>query len=219
MPNDFQTPPAPCPKAGRPRAADAEARMQDLLCTAARLFLAKGYSKVSLEMIAKEARVAVRTIYVKFGGKEGLFTAVINDERQYHFASMDDLDTSGRPLRELLLEFGQRFMELVNNPSVIALHRMVIAEAQANPELATAFFDVGPQQTRDILVRFFGRPEIRAQLRGDMGLESLAVHLINCVMGDMLKRYLYVMPPRSAEELRRQVQEGVDLFLTGAQRG
>src|SRR5471030_2980895 len=39
--------------AGRPRAADKEARLQNLLDTAAHLFLEKGYGKVSLEMIAR----------------------------------------------------------------------------------------------------------------------------------------------------------------------
>jgi len=67
--------------AGRPRAADLEARMQNLVATAARLFSEKGYTKVSLEMIAREAHVAVRTIYVKFGGKTGLFNAVLTSGR------------------------------------------------------------------------------------------------------------------------------------------
>lgn len=208
-----------CPKApGRPRAADAEARVQDLIETAGRLFLSKGYSKVSLEMIAKEARVAVRTIYVKFGGKAGLFTAVIGAGRQRYFASMDDLDTTQRPLREVLLEFGGRFMALVNSPVVIALHRMVIAEAQSSPELAAAFYEVGPKQTRDIMMRLFSRPDVRARFREELGVEALAVHLLNCIMGDQLKRYLFVLPPMSEAELLRQVREGVDLFLDGALR-
>ena len=58
--------------AGRPKAADAEARMHDLVHTAGMLFLKNGYTKVSLESIARQAHVAVRTIYVKFGGKAGL---------------------------------------------------------------------------------------------------------------------------------------------------
>ena len=71
-------PMSPCfgKAAGRPRAADKEARHLALLHTAKRLFLEKGYSKVSLEMIAREAHVAVRTIYVKFGGKAGLLSLI-----------------------------------------------------------------------------------------------------------------------------------------------
>jgi TetR/AcrR family transcriptional repressor of mexJK operon len=71
---------APCclrKSAGRPKAADVEARTQDLLQVAARLFLKNGYTKTSLESIARAAHVAVRTIYVKFGGKAGLLDAVL----------------------------------------------------------------------------------------------------------------------------------------------
>ncbi|MES2261927.1 MAG: TetR/AcrR family transcriptional regulator [Pseudomonadota bacterium] len=209
-----------CPvSAGRPRAADAEARMHNLLSTAGRLFLEKGYNKVSLEMIAKEAHVAVRTIYVKFGGKAGLFAAVISTGRQHFFATMDDLDTSMRPMREILFDFCVRFRDLVQSPGGINLHRMVIAEAQSSPELAIAFNAVGPQQTREILLRFFSRPDIRVQLRDDIPLAMLPVHLLNCILGDQLSRYL-IEPetPPSAEETRQQVAYGLDLFLHGTLR-
>ncbi|MEG1117818.1 MAG: helix-turn-helix domain-containing protein, partial [Janthinobacterium sp.] len=79
--------------AGRPRAADMEARMDNLLHTAGCLFLEKGYGKVSLEMIAREAHVAVRTIYVKFGGKSGLFNAVVELRRAAYFSTMPALET------------------------------------------------------------------------------------------------------------------------------
>jgi AcrR family transcriptional regulator len=209
----------PAKTAGRPRAAEAEARTQELVETAARLFLEKGYSKVSLEMIAKQARVAVRTIYVKFGGKAGLFTAVINAGCAHFFATMHDMETTVRPLRDILLDFGMRFGQLVAAPQVLAVHRMVIAESMSNPELAQAFFDAGPRQTREALQRFFARPDIRSQLREDMPPETLAVHLLNCIMGDQLKRYLFVINATAPmPDVRKQVETGVDLFLGGALR-
>jgi TetR/AcrR family transcriptional repressor of mexJK operon len=52
-----------CKSAGRPKASDAEARLHDLVQTAGTMFLKCGYAKVSLEAIAREAHVAVRTIY------------------------------------------------------------------------------------------------------------------------------------------------------------
>ena len=55
--------PHSCTKpAGRPKAADVEARNQELIDASCRLFLEHGYTRVSLETIAREARVAVRTI-------------------------------------------------------------------------------------------------------------------------------------------------------------
>lgn len=204
---------------GRPKASEAEARLQELVVTAAQLFMEKGYNKVSLEMIAKQARVAVRTIYVKFGGKAGLFAAVIAAGRNHFFADMDDVDTTTRPLREVLFEFGLHLTSLLTSPVAIALHRMVIAEAQSNPELAQAFFDVGPGQTRAHLIRLFSRPDIRAQLRDDVPLDMLAVQLLNCLMGDQIRRYLFQpegLPPM--EEIERQLNVGLDMFLGGALR-
>ncbi|CAN7148392.1 TetR/AcrR family transcriptional regulator [Pseudoduganella sp. LjRoot289] len=209
----------PAKTAGRPRAAEAEARTQELVAVAARLFLETGYSKVSLETIARQARVAVRTIYVKFGGKAGLFTAVINAGCAHFFDAMHDMETSMRPLRDILLDFGLRFAQLITSPSVLAMHRMVIAESMSNPELASAFFDSGPKQTREALQRFFGRPDIRSQLREDMPPEALAVHLLNCIMGDQLKRYLFVVPLAApVTDVLPQVERGIDLFLGGARR-
>ena len=217
-PETFGLSPCPAKTAGRPRAAEAEARTQELVEVAARLFLEKGYSKVSLEMIAKQARVAVRTIYVKFGGKSGLFMAVVNAGCAHFFADMHDMETSVRPLRDILLDFSLRFAQLVMSPAVLAMHRMVIAESMANPELATVFFDAGPRITREALQRFFARPDIRGQMRDDVTPYALAVHLVNCIMGDQLRRYLFQEPAAPASDLRGQVELGLDLFLGGTLR-
>lgn len=201
--------------AGRPRASDAEARTQELMSAAAELFLEKGYSKVSLEMIARRARVAVRTIYVKFGGKNGLFREILASGRDVYFDTMEDLETNQRPMREVLVDFGLRFHKLVSSSAVIKLYRMVIAEAHHDPELAEAFFESGPRQTRLALERYFKRPDVRAQLC-DIPADQLVVHLMNCLMGDHLKRYLFAAPPGNPEDDAALVEQRVDLFLRGA---
>lgn len=200
--------------AGRPRACDAEARTQELMSAAAELFLEKGYAKVSLEMIARRARVAVRTIYVKFGGKSGLFREILKSGRDIYFETMEDLETNPRPMREVLLDFGMRFHELVSSGAVIKLYRMVIAEAHHDPELAEAFFESGPRQTRLALERYFNRPDVRAQLCA-LPADQLVVHLLNCLMGDHLKRYLFSPQVHSAHEESLLVEQRVDLFLNG----
>jgi len=203
--------------AGRPRACDAEARMQELITTAANLFLEKGYSKVSLEQIARKAHVAVRTIYVKFGGKAGLFREILKSGRESYFATMENLETNVRPIREVLIDFGMRMNQLMSAPAATSLHRMVIAEADADPELAEAFFEAGPRQTREALRVFFARPDVRAQLC-DMPPEQLAIHLLNCLMGDQLKRYLFKAQASNLEQDLLLVEQRVDLFLHGVMR-
>lgn len=220
-PEGHYPPDSPCfgKSAGRPRAADKAARRAALLHTAGRLFLENGYSKVSLEMIAREAHVAVRTIYVKFGGKVGLLNAIISEGRASHMAGSADMDTDPRPVDEVLRDFALRLLELISLPTYCNLHRMVVAEARATPELAATFFEAGPLRTRQELARYFARPDIAAQLRPGVRADMLPVFLINCIMGDQIKRLLFTNDAApSAEELRIRATEGVDLFLHGVMR-
>ncbi|TFW14907.1 TetR/AcrR family transcriptional regulator [Duganella callida] len=214
-------PDSPCfgKSAGRPRASDKEARRAALLHTAGQLFLEKGYSKVSLEMIAREAHVAVRTIYVKFGGKAGLLNAVIADGRARFFGGMQNMETDPRPMEEILGDFAVRFLELVSLPTFSSLHRMVVAEAKSTPELAETFYQAGPLRTRRELAAFFARPDIATQLRADLRPDVLPVFLINCIMGDHMTRLLFPTDaPMSMEQLRAAAAEGLDLFLRGVRR-
>ena len=202
--------------AGRPRAADKEARLQNLLDTAAHLFLEKGYGKVSLEMIAREAHVAVRTIYVKFGGKAGLLNAVIAAGRARFFGGVFNMETDMRPIEDILSDFSVRFVELLSLPSFCSLHRMVIAEASTTPELAQTFYQAGPKQTREQLAVFFSRPDVKAQIRSELTPELLAVHLLNCLLGDQTTRLLFEPAvPRTPAENLAHVKEAISLFLHG----
>jgi hypothetical protein len=156
---------------------------------------------------------------MKFGGKAGLFSAVIAAGRNHFFADMDDLDTTTQPLRDILAGFGLHFMDLVTSPVAVALHRIVIAESQSTPELAQAYYDVGPRQTREQIMRLFARPDIRAQLRDDVPLEMLALQFLNCLIGDHMQRLLFQPDSSPAPEvLHRQLDVGLDMFLGGALR-
>jgi TetR/AcrR family transcriptional repressor of mexJK operon len=202
-----------CPgkAAGRPKAADVEARMQDLLQTAGCLFLKNGYTKTSLESIARAAHVAVRTIYVKFGGKTGLLHAVLAAKRDRFFRSQP-MDTDTRPLREIVDDFAHQMHELLISQEAIDMQRIVLAEAPANPELAEAFWNGGPRQTREMLARFFSRPDIRAQMRPDVPLDLLPSYLITCIAGEQVMTFMRPQQKTDPEEARRELERRLDLF-------
>ncbi|MGJ7914516.1 TetR/AcrR family transcriptional regulator [Massilia sp. LXY-6] len=200
-----------CKAAGRPKAADVEARMQELLNAAATLFLKNGYTKTSLESIARAAHVAVRTIYVKFGGKAGLLHAVLTAKRDRFFRSQA-MQTDTRPFKEIVDEFGRNLYELLTSQEAIDMQRIVMAEAPTNPELAEAFWNGGPRQTRDMLARFFARPDIRAQLRADVPLDLLPSHLMSCIGGDQLCRFVFPPEKLSPEQARQELERRLDLF-------
>jgi AcrR family transcriptional regulator len=206
------SPPSSCAKcAGRPRSSERAARLHDLIHTAGQLFLKHGYRNVSLEMLAREAHVAVRTIYVKFGGKAGLLNAVLVANRERYF-NTGDMEQDQRPLRQIVGDFAVHFFDLVTMPEALSMTRMVIADAPGNAELAQTFFDAGPKQTREMLLRFFARPDIRAQLRDDVALDLLPVHLLNCISGDQYSRLLFEQPDAPRAQELRALEQRLELF-------
>jgi TetR/AcrR family transcriptional repressor of mexJK operon len=200
--------------AGRPKAAEVEARTQELLQAAATLFLKNGYTKTSLESIARAAHVAVRTIYVKFGGKAGLLHAVLAAKRDRFFRSQP-MQTDTRPLKEIVDEFARNMYELLTSQEAIDMQRIVLAEAPTAPELAEAFWNGGPRQTREMLGRFFARPDIRAQLRPDVALDLLPGHLMGCIAGDQLCRFVFPPEQSAPEQGLRELERRLEFFYRG----
>src|SRR4030081_3359454 len=78
----------PKPPARRPRGAargpgraeTADQRRERIVRLAAPLFLKKGYDNVSIDEIIGVAGGSKATIYAWFGGKEGLFEAVVKQK-------------------------------------------------------------------------------------------------------------------------------------------
>lgn len=203
---------------GRPRNADLEARSDSLLGTASALFIKQGYSGTSLEMIAREGRVAVRTIYIKFGGKAGLLAALLARRRERYAAHVRDLVSDTRPLTAVLTEFGMRLLDLIATQESIALQRMVISESPNNPELAETAYQSGIGQTYAVLAQFFERADIRAQLRHDVALKQLPSLLVSCVIGDPLHHFIFG-PEQLCPAKREQALAGrIDLFIRGVLR-
>jgi TetR/AcrR family transcriptional repressor of mexJK operon len=197
--------------AGRPKACEIEARMHELVESAGALFLKQGYTRTSLEAIARQAHVAVRTIYVKFGGKAGLLNAVIQSRRD-RYLNVGDMETDARPFKEIVDDFAHHFLGLLTSSDAMNLQRVVIAEAASNPELAQVFYDAGPKPTRQMLQRFFDRPDIRAQLHDDLPFDQLPTFLMNCITGDQISRYLFPQPEQAAEQALRQLDVRLSLF-------
>ena len=60
------------------RQAQTALTEQRILAAATELFLADGYVATTLEAVARRARVAARTVYVRFGTKAALFKRVVD---------------------------------------------------------------------------------------------------------------------------------------------
>lgn len=168
---------------GRPRKGEAEQRRSHLISVATRLFLEKGYYRVSLAMIAQEARVAVRTIYLGFGGKAGLFSATLEEGRERFMTDEQVPDPTG-PIVEVLGNFGLRYLHYLTDPQIVKLRRMVMAEASTSPDLEQTWWDAGPALAHRQLTRYFSDVRVQSQIYPDIPLDLLPVYFMACIAGE-----------------------------------
>ena len=179
------------------------------------MFIENGYRNVSLAAIAREAHVAVRTIYVKFGGKAGLLNAVLQSQRDAVFADMPPMTPDGRSLDDVLFEFARRYLQLLTGPRALSLLRMVMAESMNDPQLCAGFIEAGPERTRRMLAAFFGQAHVREQLLPGCTPDQLAADLTACLLGDRMPELLLTghLPQRPVPD--REIRDTVTLFLMG----
>jgi TetR/AcrR family transcriptional repressor of mexJK operon len=117
-----------------------------VLHAAGDLFLAQGLQQVSMDAVAERAGVSKQTVYSHFRGKDELFKAVIAAKVGSYGFEEPDLPVAA-DLTTTLQTLGIRVLELIYDPDVIAIKRVVIAEAAAQPALAALFFESGPGAT------------------------------------------------------------------------
>src|SRR5258708_38948887 len=77
---------------GRIPTSELARHEEECLEASSRLFREHGFAKVSVDMIARAARISPKTIYSRYGGKSGLFAAVIKRMVGPGFASQKMLN-------------------------------------------------------------------------------------------------------------------------------
>jgi AcrR family transcriptional regulator len=100
---------------GRPERADAARNRERILDAARRLFAAHGIDGVSLERVAREAGVSKATLFRRFGDRQALFLALLDEhERELQEAVLRGPPPlgPGAPPRERLLAFLDALLSL-----------------------------------------------------------------------------------------------------------
>ena len=141
---------------GRPTRAEAQRRLGNMLETAMRLFLDRGYEAATVEEIAKTAGVAKRFIYARYDDKSELFGAAIEHAFMGKFEGvLRGFEPSWRGAEGDLYELGQKLVEIAIQPEPVALHRLFISSAPLFPHLARRFVERNRERALKEIERVF----------------------------------------------------------------
>ena len=204
---------------GRPRKTETENRREQLLEHAVRLFGEQGFGGLSLETLAREAQVSLRTIYSRYGGKTELFRAVIRRYSDIFVAALTVEEGSSQPqdLETILIGFAREYLYRLTRPELVRLRAQIMAEAHRFPDLAGEFYHQGPLRTLNQLARLFAEEQAKGRLVS-VDPHLLAEQFVGAVRGEHFQRLQLGMDTDlSEQDVETRCRLVVSLFLRGCQ--
>ncbi|MCY1668755.1 TetR/AcrR family transcriptional regulator [Rhizobium sp. SL86] len=123
------------PKPGRPLKEQSEDLTDRMVAVATRLFLEKGYAGTTIDELARRLGSAKRSVYSRFTDKADLFRLVTTTYAEQSLRQLGPVVVDERPLSEQLQSVCLDTLRLFLEPDVIAIERVVVAEAVRFPEI------------------------------------------------------------------------------------
>jgi AcrR family transcriptional regulator len=197
--------------------SSAQKKQSRILEVASELFIERGYDEVSLDDILERVGGSKTTLYSYYGGKEGLFSAIVHASCKRKLAPLMELEVTHLDPASGLTAIARLFLSLVSDPSGQAFYRMMIAESARFPKLTSEYYCAGPDATIKLVKRNLEHWQQKGLLRSGNS-ETLAVQFIGILLGNFsTKCMLGLSSALSEQQIAEWVSSGVTLFLEGAQ--
>ncbi|KAA5836901.1 TetR/AcrR family transcriptional regulator [Saccharopolyspora hirsuta] len=177
-----------------------------------------GYTRASIDAIAKVAEVSTRTIYNHFADKAELFREVVLESAaEVREAQLSDLDRHLGKIADLesdLADLGRAFVLTASDFGAhFALVRQINADVGHIPaDVLEAWQEVGPRRVHEALAHRMAELGERGLLAVD-DPHRVAMHFIALVSAEAQLRTYYGAQPLDEAELDDIVAAGVRAFL------
>jgi AcrR family transcriptional regulator len=193
-----------------------ETRRLAFLQAANAAFLEKGYANTTLGDIIAKSGGSRQTLYALFGGKQGLFEAIVAELNAEIFRPLRAEGQLDRAPEDVLVEIGTRFVETVLTPSALGVYRLVVAEGPFMRELSEQFWNLGPARTVTAFENYFAE-QTRRGILNLADAKQAARQFQGMLLGNFQMQCLLgvreIPPP---EEIEAFVKSAVTRFLDGS---
>lgn len=193
-----------------------EARRDAIVSEATILFCEKGFERASMSELAKRLGGSKTTLYSYFTSKESLFIAVVESIGEAHIdmALKELSQRDDRDLKEVLRQFAEKMIALINKPDALAVYRMVIGEA-GHSEIGQLFYNIGPQRIIDGVSQIMSQAVENGILRPcEPGIA--ARHFLSLIKSESEDHLFQYNPLILAKtEVKESIARAIDVFMAG----
>lgn len=195
----------------------ADRKREEILSVAAECFIESGYAGVSIDEVVRCAGGSKTNVYTYFGGKDGLFAAVMQRFCEQIVEPLQTVDVEGVPVRTALIRLATRFLDVLLAPRTLEVHRLAVAEAHRHPQAARAFFNSAPEVSYATLAKYIAAQQAAGTLRvGDP--RRLAGVFLDSLTGDAQLQALLGLQLASSKQRKVLIENATDIFLEGMRK-
>ena len=195
------------------REANREARRDAILDVSSGWFLEHGYARTTMSAIAAAVGGSKGTLWSYFPAKEQLFAAVVERVAQGFRSQLTLLLNPDDEVEVALTRFCRQFLRKVTSRQAVALHRLVVAEADRFPEVGRIFYDLAVRPTQQLLADYIASAMERGDLRQDDALAAARQLLAMCVFMHHQRLLIGVMQEMAPELVEAEIKRAVPTFL------
>jgi len=193
--------------------AGDNAKRQQIVDGARKIFLAQGFDAASMNDIARAAGVSKGTLYVYFANKEQLFAAIVEDECLAHAEGVFDLDPDDHAVEAALVRFGNAYVSFLCRAEKASALRTVVAIADRMPEIGKVFYETGPAVGIARLASYL-RAQAEAGVLAIADFEIAAAQFMDACQSTLFKPVLFnFCTAPGAERIDHVVRIAVRTFM------
>lgn len=196
---------------------DFEGRRQQIIDGALQIFASKGFEKATNKDIAAAAGIgSPGLIYHYFKDKSDLFQQVVEQRLPVLQLLTHSEEIMTKAPHDVLTLFGNAFLKASENPTSVALIKLLLGEAFRQPQVAEMFNTIGPSRSFAFLTRYLARQMATGVIK-PMNPGAAARCFIGPLVAYMLTRIIFPQPDTQELSSEIMVTTAVEVFLRGMQ--
>src|SRR6266481_4851290 len=203
---------------GRPQLRCDEETRAVIFEAARHEFAASGFAATSMENVARRAGVSTKTLYRLVPDKKALFEATVTDRLDRFVSTVSLRACEGGDIEAALPDALLTCADLVLDPEVIALQRVILADNDKFPDVAETFYNKAMQRTVAALAEWLRVQQKRGLIvLDDVG--AAAGMLLGMLVFQPQRDVMFGhKPPPTRHELELRAKTCSAWFLRGCRR-